>query len=96
MSFNEIRENENASRSAMFGIALLSGIGNSIVTETIEINFEDFKKLVFIVNWMVTICVSCFASMYQPFITLWVGEKYTFEYPEVILLFIYFYLVIMQ
>lgn len=88
--------------SAVMGIlqvfigACLSGIGNSIVTETIEKNYEDFKKLVFIVNWMVTICVSCFASMYQPFITLWVGEKYTFEYPVVTLLCIYFYLVIMQ
>ena len=88
--------------SAVMGIvqiiiySCLAGIGNSIVTETIEKNYEDFKKLVFIVNWMVTICVSCFASMYQPFITLWVGEKYTFEYPVVILLCIYFYLVIMQ
>ena len=34
--------------------------------------------------------------MYQPFITLWVGEQYTFEYPIVVLFCIYFYLVIMQ
>lgn len=88
--------------SAVMGIvqvfigACLAGIGNSIVTETIDKNYEDFKKLVFIINWIVTICVSCFASMYQPFITLWVGKKYTFEYPVVILFCIYFYLVIMQ
>lgn len=88
--------------SAVMGIlqvfigACLAGIGNSIVTETLEKNYSDFKNLVFIVNWMTTVCASCFACMYQPFITLWVGEQYTFEYPVVILLCIYFYLVIMQ
>lgn len=88
--------------SAVMGIlqvfinACLAGIGNSIVTETLDKNYADFKKLVFIINWIVIVCVACFACMYQPFITLWVGEQYTFEYPIVVLFCIYFYLVIMQ
>ena len=76
--------------------SFLAGIGNSMVTESIDKNYNDFKKIVFIVNWISVICVACFACVYQPFITLWVGKQYTFNYGVVVFLCIYFYLLIMQ
>ena len=76
--------------------SFLAGIGNSMVTESIEKNYRDFKKIVFIINWIVNFCICCFACLYQPFIRLWVGKKYLFEYTVVILFCVYFYLVIMQ
>lgn len=88
--------------SAVMGIlqvmiyACLAGIGNSMITDTLDKNYNDFKKLVFIFNWIVTICVCCFATVYQPFIELWVGAEYTFDYGVVILFCVYFYLLIMQ
>lgn len=81
---------------AIFLDSFLAGIGNSIVTESIDKNYGDFKKIVFIINWMVTICISCFACVYQPFIRVWVGDSYTFDYQVVILLCVYFYLIVIQ
>lgn len=88
--------------SAVMGIvqiiiySCLAGIGNSMVTESLEKNYNDFKNITFIINWITTICVACFGCMYQPFIELWVGKKYLFDYSVVILFCIYFYLIIMQ
>ncbi|WP_423218426.1 lipopolysaccharide biosynthesis protein [Streptococcus equinus] len=74
----------------------LAGVGNSMVTESIDKNYKDFRTITFSINWLVTICMSCFATVYQPFITLWVGEKYKFNIMVVALFCIYFYLVVMQ
>lgn len=74
----------------------LAGVGNSMVTETIEKNYNDFRVLTFLINWIVTICMCCFATVYQPFISLWVGKEYIFDELVVALFCIYFYLVTMQ
>lgn len=80
----------------VFIYACLAGIGNSMITESLDKNYDDFKKLVFIINWITTVCVVCFACLYQPFIELWVGKQYLFDFKMVILMCIYFYFVIMQ
>ena len=43
-----------------------AGIGNSIVTETAEKNYRDFKKLNLLITWISGICVCCFLNIYQP------------------------------
>lgn len=80
----------------IFLYSVLAGVGNSLVTEHIDKNYNDFKKLVFMINWITTTCICFFAVVYQPFIELWVGKEYMFDYGVVILLCIYFYLVILQ
>lgn len=74
----------------------LAGVGNSMVTESIDKNYNDFRVITFLINWIVTVCMCCFATMYQPFIALWVGEAYTLDMLSVMLFCIYFYLVTMQ
>ena len=74
----------------------LAGVGNSMVTESMDKNYNDFRVITFLINWIVTICMCCFATMYQPFITLWVGKEYTFDGVVVTLFCVYFYLVIIQ
>lgn len=74
----------------------LAGVGNSMVTESVEKNYNDFRILTFLINWIVTICMCCFATVYQPFIMLWVGAQYRFDMLVVALFCIYFYLVTMQ
>lgn len=74
----------------------LAGIGNSIVTESAEKNYHDFMVLTFLINWVVTVCMGCFATTYQPFIELWIGKDYIFDEVIVGLFCIYFYLVTMQ
>lgn len=69
-----------------------AGIGNSLVMESEEKNYFDFKKLVFLTMWIAAICISCFIGLYQPFMTLWVGKQYLLDMDVVMLLCIYFYL----
>ncbi len=68
------------------------GIGNSIITETEEKNYNDLVKFTFMISWLCTFCVSCFLCMFQPFMRLWVGEKLLISYSVVICLCIYFYM----
>ena len=74
----------------------LAGVGNSMVMESAEKNYNDFRVLTFLINWIVTVCMCCFATVYQPFIELWVGKKYIFSETVVAFFCIYFYLVTMQ
>ena len=74
----------------------LAGVGNSMVTENAEKNYNDFRVLTFLINWIVTVCMCCFATVYQPFIELWVGKAYIFDEGVVALFCVYFYLVTMQ
>lgn len=74
----------------------LAGVGNSMITESLGKNYNDFRVITFLMNWIVTVCMCCFATMYQPFIKLWAGYEYTFDMTVVALFCVYFYLVIIQ
>lgn len=73
-----------------------AGIGNSLVVETEEKNYTDFKKLVFLTMWISTVCISCFTCLYQPFMAFWVGKEYLLDMKVVILLCVYFYLYLLN
>ena len=73
-----------------------AGIGNSLVTETEEKNYWDFRKFAFLINWIAIICISCFMCLYQPFIELWVGKDLMLDYSFVLLFCAYFYVFVIQ
>ena len=83
--------------SAVIGIlsvvttSMTASVGNSLVTESVEKNYEDFRKFNFIFNWIVGFCTCCLLTMYQPFMKLWMGENALFPMNVVILFCIYFY-----
>lgn len=79
--------------SCMFMImeALRAGIGNSIVSESIEKNYKTMCRIRFIYMWIAGICASCLICLYQPFIDLWVGEEYSFPFSTVVCEVLYFY-----
>ena len=74
----------------------LAGIGNSLVTESEEKNYGDFRKFAFIISWIAIIAISCFIGLYQPAIELWVGKALMLDYSYVILFCVYFYVFIIQ
>lgn len=74
----------------------LAGIGNSLVVDSAEKNYNDFKKMSFMISWIVGVCISCFLCLYQPFMEIWVGESNMLEFPFVILFCIYFMLYIIN
>lgn len=70
----------------------LAGIGNSIVTESREKNYNDFKLMSFIVGWIMAVCIPCFLCLYQPFMKLWVKYKENMLPDDTIILFcVYFF-----
>lgn len=71
--------------------SMTAGIGNSFVTESIEKNKNNFKKVLFFNGWIVGFFCVCFICIYQNFIEFWVGKQYMFGYDVVILLVIYFF-----
>lgn len=70
--------------------SILPGIGNSLITETTEKNYRDFKKVSFINLWLVGWCAVCLLCLYQPFIRLWAGEELLLPFSTVILVVVYF------
>ncbi len=71
--------------------ACMAGIGNSIVVESKEKNFNDLKKFTFLIAWIAGFCSACFLCLFQPFMKIWVGEELQLPYSAVVCLCIYFF-----
>ena len=78
----------------MIFTAIGAGVGHSLVTASLDKNYKDFNTLTFIVSWICGFCISCFYSLYQPFMKIWVGEKLMFNNIVVMMFCAYFYLYI--
>lgn len=68
-----------------------AGIGNSIVTETKEKNYDDLNKFTFIICWVAGFCAVCLLCLYQPFMELWVGRDLMLPLNAVICFVVYFF-----
>lgn len=68
-----------------------AGIGNSIITETSEKNYKDFKKFTFLIIWISGICTCELLCLYQQFMTLWVGRDLMLNFVAVILFCVYYF-----
>lgn len=83
--------NAVVSLMAIIGVAIQAGVGNSIVIETKEKNFQDMQKLNFIYMWLAGWCTVCLLCLYQPFVRICFGNDMVFPYYIVILFCVYFY-----
>ncbi|MFQ9563558.1 MAG: lipopolysaccharide biosynthesis protein, partial [Faecalibacillus intestinalis] len=59
--------------------AITASIGNSIVVETVEKNYQDFRKFLFLNTWLIGWCCTCFMCLFQDFMILWMGEDLLFS-----------------
>lgn len=71
--------------------SMTAGLGNSLVLETKEKNYNDFIKFSFINSWIVGWCATCLACLYQPFMTIWTKGRLLFPLPVVLCFVLYFY-----
>ena len=69
----------------------LAGIGNSLVVESLEKNYNDFQTISLGSFWIFGFCIVCFLCLFQPFMTLWVGEDLLLSIIMVVLFCLYFY-----
>lgn len=68
-----------------------AGIGNSVIVETKEKNFNDLKKFTFLISWIAGFCTCCLLCLYQPFMEIWVGEDLMLGFSAVICFCIYYF-----
>lgn len=85
--------------SAVYGIlsvignSLAGSVGNSISCETVEKNYQDFRKFQFLFSGLIVICTACLVAMYQPFMEIWVGRGLMLSEYNMLLFCLYFYLI---
>ena len=71
--------------------ACMAGIGNSIVMESKEKNYQDLNKFTFIITWVAGSCSVCLLCIYQPFMELWVGKDLMLSLSAVVCFVVYFF-----
>lgn len=82
---------------ALFGFmtiifqSCLAGIGNSLVVESPEKNYEDFNVFSSILLWIIGLTTAFLLNLYQPFMKMWVGPENMLDDSYIIILCIYFY-----
>ncbi|MBR3384680.1 MAG: polysaccharide biosynthesis C-terminal domain-containing protein [Atopobiaceae bacterium] len=71
--------------------AVLPTVGNSIVTDTTEKNYNDMRTMNYVYMMASGWCASCMLCLYQPFMRIWMGEANTLGMVVVVLIVLYFY-----
>lgn len=74
----------------IFTGSLTASIGNKMVTNSREDNYNDLKNFSFINAWISCWAAICLLCLYQPFIRLWIGDSYLFPTTTMILMVIHF------
>lgn len=72
--------------------SVTAGIGNSLVIDSVEKNYGDFKNITFVNVWLVGWSAICLLCLFQPFMKIWMGEDKTLPFATVLLFALYFYL----
>ena len=71
--------------------SMTSGIGNSIVLDSVEKNYNDMNKFNFVYMLIAGWCSCCLLCLYQPFMELWMGSENLLPFGCIILFCVYFY-----
>lgn len=83
--------------TAIFGFmtiifqSCLAGIGNSLVVETPEKNYADFKLFSMILLWIIGLVTAFLLCLFQPFMKIWVHEENMLDNSYVFVLCLYFF-----
>ena len=76
----------------IFTTSITAGVGNKMITNSKDDNYNDFMNLTFANGWISSWCAICLVTLYQHFMTTWVGDELTFPFPTMTLVVLYFYL----
>ena len=71
--------------------SIAAGVGNSVVLETKQKNYEDMEQMNFLYMWISGWATTCLLCLYQPFMKIWMGEDLLLPMHVVILICAYFY-----
>lgn len=76
--------------------AMQASVGNSVVTENTEKNYNDMRMFQFIFSLVATWCTVCMLNMYQPFMELWMGKSLLLPGRDVLLICLWFYFTVVE
>ncbi len=76
-------------------VSLLAIVGNYIVCETVNKNFNILMRIAFIYMWIASVFSICMLCLYQPFMTLWVGSDMVLDNVPMIMFVCMFYVIAM-
>ncbi len=68
-----------------------AGIGNKLILDNPEKKYRDFLSFSFICNLLIAVCTSSFLCGIQPFMLLWVKEKWMYPDLVAVLFAVYLY-----
>lgn len=71
--------------------SITAGVGNSMATESEKKNYNDFRIILLLYVWLSIWCTVCLACLFQPFISLWIGNDYLFGTGLMLLFCLQFY-----
>jgi len=71
--------------------AVTPSVGNMLITESKDKNFDVFKKIRFINFWVSCWTSTCILVLMNDFVNVWLGEQYILSYSVLIVLVINFY-----
>lgn len=77
---------------SVFHSSATASIGNSIVVDSVEKNYNDFNKLTFINVWIVGWMSICLVCLYQHFMQIWIGDDGVLSFWTMMLFVLLFYL----
>lgn len=76
---------------AIITTSMLGGVGNGIQMESKEVNYANMRRFNFMYMWISGWFTAALVCLYQPFMELWMGRAYMFDFKAVLLLCLYFY-----
>lgn len=76
----------------LINVSIQAGVGNALVTENREKNYNDMMKFNRIMMWISGWFTSCILCLYQPFISLAYGKNMLLPFDAVVLFAVYFYI----
>lgn len=76
--------------------ALTASIGNLNAENNREKSFNIYKKILFINFWLYGLSTICLLILFNPFIKLWIGEKFLLDQSVVLIIVLNFYLMGMR
>ncbi|WP_251212534.1 lipopolysaccharide biosynthesis protein [Adlercreutzia murintestinalis] len=71
--------------------AIIPAVGNSLIKDDEEANFEQFLTFNFLYNWVTTWIAICILCLIQPFMRLWMGAELMLPDYFALVFSVYFY-----
>lgn len=77
-------------------VSLAASIGNLNASETDEKKYEAYGHIYFFSAWLFGFICICLLILYNPFISIWLGEEYLLPMPVVFVIVVNFYMYCMR